>query len=223
MGERADAPRSRDRQLLRWTIVFIVVGVSLYLVLPSLLATFGDLPQLRHLAYWWFPLLFVVEALSFWSLWYLQRVVLRAPKLFPVACSQLAGNALSRVVPGGAAAGGVLQRRFLVRSGLDRTSVTTSLAAAGLLTLTTLFGLPLLTIPALLVGEAVVPPLFKAALIAIALFVVLAVSGTVVLSADRAFVSCARLVGRVKARLRRKSKSGPTADEFATQLLDNRN
>ena len=46
-----------------------------------------------------------LEAGSFASIVMLQRICLRTRAFWPVLTAQLAGNAFSRIVPGGAAAG----------------------------------------------------------------------------------------------------------------------
>ena len=93
------------------------------------------------------------------SLWALLRIALRTKAWFVVAVSQLAGNAASRVVPGGAATGGVVQGGVLVRSGYPVASVGAVLSATGLLTTGMLFALPVLAVPAMLFGLAVPGPL----------------------------------------------------------------
>ena len=59
-----------------------------------------------------------LQAATLACLWALQHVALRARRWRPVITSQLAGNALSKVAPGGGAMGAALQYRMLVRSGL---------------------------------------------------------------------------------------------------------
>ena len=49
----------------------------------------------------------------------LQRLAFRDTGWFTIITSQLASNAFSRVVPGGAAAGGALQFRMLKVAGTD--------------------------------------------------------------------------------------------------------
>ena len=137
-----------------------------------------------------------------------------------IACSQLAGNAVSHAVPGGAAAGGLLQRRMLIRTGLDPTTVTTALTATGLLQLTTLFALPVLAVPALLAGEILAPPLLLGALIGVALFVVLTAAGTVFFTVDRVVAPIARFIGRVLCRVRPRRALRPEA--FADRLFHSR-
>ncbi len=189
------------RVVIRWVLVLAVTGVSLYVVLPGLLATFGYLPRLREVRWGWFVLIAALECSAFYCLWQLQRAALGVAGVFKVACSQLAGNAVSRSLPGGAAAGGVLQQRMLIRAGLDPTHVATALTAAGLMAMTTLFGLPVLALPALFAGESVAPPLVKGALVGAGLFVALVVLGTVFLAVDRVVLAVVRFAGRVLRHL----------------------
>jgi hypothetical protein len=220
LTQLATPPAGERRSFLRWVAVLAIFGVSLYLVLPGLLALFGDLPLLRHLGWDWFVLIFVLECASFASLWQLQRALLGADGTLAIACSQLAGNAMSHVVPGGAAAGGLTQRRMLVRAGFDPTTVTTALTAAGLVALSTLFALPILSLPAVFAGQVIVPPLVRGALVGTALFIVLAGVGTVFFTIDRVVAAIARFVGRVIQRLR--PKRAITPDAFVTRLFDAR-
>ena len=58
--------------------------------------------------------MFAAEIASFACAWALQRLALRTGKWFAIATAQIAGNAFSRIVPGGAAAGAAIQYRLLV-------------------------------------------------------------------------------------------------------------
>ena len=90
-------------------------GVSLYLVFPSIVDVFGSWRQITR---------FSVASLAgdgrpagrrrCACLWALQHVALRARRWRPVIASQLAGNALSKIAPGGGAVGAALQYRMLV-------------------------------------------------------------------------------------------------------------
>ena len=61
----------------------------------------------------------VLEAASFACVWLVLAISLRSRRWFLVATSQLASNAASRVIPGGAATGGVVQYRMLTQAGLE--------------------------------------------------------------------------------------------------------
>jgi hypothetical protein len=72
----------------------------------------------RHLDAGWFGMMAIAQAASFTSMWQVLRITLRVNGWFPVITSQLAGNAVSRIVPGGVAAGPALQFRMLDQAGI---------------------------------------------------------------------------------------------------------
>ena len=67
--------------------------------------------------------------------------------------SQLAGNALAKVAPGGGALGSALQYRMLVQAGLPPAATVSALTAVNLLVFAVVLALPVLAIPALLRGS----------------------------------------------------------------------
>ncbi|HEV3227044.1 MAG TPA: hypothetical protein VGZ52_09420, partial [Acidimicrobiales bacterium] len=77
------------------------------------------LEQIGSLDARWLVVAVLVEALSFVCCWELQCIVLRRRHWRDVAAPQLAGNAVSQVVPGGGPVGAALQLRMLVRSGSE--------------------------------------------------------------------------------------------------------
>ena len=219
-AEREPSGTSR-KSIIRRVVTYALAGVSFYIVLPSLLATFGELPGLRGIGWWFFPLLFAFEAASFWCLWVVQRLALGVRRVFDVACSQLAGNAVSRALPGGAAAGGVLQYRMLVQVGLDPATVTTALTAVGLLDMATLFSLPVLALPSIVTGQLSQPPLVLGAIIGAVLFVLLGAVGAVALGSDGAVRWVARTAATVLKRIRKRRHIEP--DVVAERTLASRN
>ena len=72
----------------------------------------------------------------------LQRIALRTKAWFSVATSQLAGNAISLVVPGGAAFGAATQFRMLAAAGNDPATAVGGLTAFSLLGIAGLLALP---------------------------------------------------------------------------------
>ena len=156
----------------RWggrAVGLTLTGVGLYIVAPSLLTMFGAWPQLAGVAVRWFAVLAVLELCSFAALWWLARIALAParnvgpttdgqgeaePRLGwgATAAAQLAGNAASKVVPGGAATGGVVQAKVLISAGLPARTVASGLTAVNLLTAAVLLLLPVLTVPALIIG-----------------------------------------------------------------------
>src|SRR5207253_9279321 len=122
------------------------------LVAPSLLETLGSWRELNQVAWWWLVAMACLQTAALASLWALQRLAIRLTRWFAVITSQLAGNALGKIAPGGGALGGALQYRLLVASGTERGRAAAGITAVNLLTFAVVLALPLLAIPALLGG-----------------------------------------------------------------------
>ena len=147
-------PRRRRRGRLGRTIFWLAVtGVSLYLVFPTIVEVLGSWRDITRFSLC--SLLGDGRAAG-WrrspALWALQHVALRGPRWRPVITSQLAGNALAKVAPGGGAMGSALQYKMLVRSGAPPAATVTALTAVNLLVFAIVLAMPVLAIPALLRG-----------------------------------------------------------------------
>jgi uncharacterized membrane protein YbhN (UPF0104 family) len=163
-------------------------------------------PRVAKLQLRWLVLMAALEVASLSCIWALQRICLGRPPRRAVITSQLAGNALSKVAPGGGATGAALQFRMLVESGIRSAAAASGLAAANLLSFATLLALPVLTVPAFVAGLPVDRGLVRAALLGAGLFVALAAVGGVLLASDRALASVGRLAQRARnALLRRRA------------------
>ena len=146
-----------------------------------------------------------LQAASLASLWALQRTALQSRRWRPVITSQLAGNALAKIAPGGGALGAALQYRMLVRAGLPPTATVSALTAVNLLVFAVVLALPVLAIPALLRGS-VDRNLLETAVIGLAIFAVASSVGAVLLSTDRALAWVGRVIQRARNRLRRRAE-----------------
>ncbi|WP_372518001.1 lysylphosphatidylglycerol synthase transmembrane domain-containing protein [Solirubrobacter ginsenosidimutans] len=144
-----------------------------------------------------------LQVASLACLWALQHVALRAKRWPPVITSQLAGNALAKVAPGGGALGAALQYRMLVQSGLPPAATVSALTAVNLLVFAVVLALPVLAIPALLRG-AVDRGLLETAVIGLVIFFVASAIGAVLFSTDRPLAWIGRLAQRIRNRLRRR-------------------
>jgi len=147
----------------------------------------------------------VLQAATLACLWALQRLALRNPPWPAVILSQLAGNALSKIAPGGGAMGAALQYRMLVQSGVAKNAVATALTAANLLVFAVVLALPVLAIPAFIRG-GVSRDLLEVAVIGLAVFFVLSVLGTVLIASDGPLAWLGRVIQRARNALRRKSE-----------------
>ena len=189
---------------LRRIALLAVTGVSLYLVAPALLETFSSWQRLRDI---WPGAVALIVALEFASLacvCLLQRLALQRPRWLPVVTSQLAGNAATKIVPGGGAVGGALQYGMLRKAGLPGASTVSGLTAANLLSFGTLFVLPLLAVPAILLGPPVPEDLLQGLWVALGALAILFAFGAVLLIADRPLRRVGAAIQAVRNSLLRK-------------------
>jgi uncharacterized protein (TIRG00374 family) len=145
----------------------------------------------------------VLQGGSVLCLWILQHIAMAGSRRYAVATSQLAGNAMAKVAPGGGAVGAALQYRMLVQSGLPRTRAVAGLTASNLLTLAVVLALPVLAIPSFVRG-IVDRSLLETSLAGLGVFVVLFGLGAWMLASDRPLAWVGRTVQRARNRLRRR-------------------
>jgi hypothetical protein len=193
-----ESAAGRRRQIALRVIALVVSLGILYVFLPTLGEFFDEWPRLRDLEPLWITAAVVLEAGSFACTWWLFAIALRSSNWFAMSTSQLAGNALSRVVPAGAAAGATLQYRMLAASGINAAAAGSALTATTLLQLATLAALPAIGLLFTLGGQPIADSLRATAWVGLAAFVVL-VGGCVLLAVnDRAV----RIVGSIVQWLR---------------------
>ena len=191
---------------LKRTIFWLsITGISLYLVAPSLLDVLSSWKNLEDIRWWWFPAMALLQTASLACLWLVQRAALREAEMPNVIQSQLAGNALAKIAPGGGALGGALQYRMLVEAGLPKGPTAAGITASNLLIFVVVLALPVLVLPALL-GGAVNRDLLAATIIGAIAFAVLAGLGVVLLAYDKPLAYLGRAVQGVRNRLRRNSE-----------------
>ena len=213
MSRRLAAQLERDiesplpwRSIAKKTVMVVVAGVTIYLVFPSLTEVFASFPKLTSLDPIWFTLAVVLQVAHFACTIALQRIALRTKAWFSVATSQLAGNAISLVVPGGAAFGAATQFRMLAASGSDTATAVGGLTAFSLLGIGGLLALPIFVLPAILAGTPIASGLQHAALLGIAAFVLFAGFGALVLATDGPLRWAGRIVQATRNRLKRKAE-----------------
>ncbi len=146
IGDRPTPAASR-RQYIKSGVLLAVTGVSLYLLLPSLLSVLSSWPSLKHLD-WPFAVLVLLFELASWiCLWELDRIALGSTGWFTIATGQLAGNALGRIIPGSATPFTVVMLR---KAGVDGGEAAAALTASTGLQIATALALPVLAVPAML-------------------------------------------------------------------------
>jgi uncharacterized protein (TIRG00374 family) len=203
---QAEASDATSGPGLKRTIFWLsITGISLYLVAPSLLDVLSSWKNLEDIDWWWFPAMAVLQTASLACLWLVQRAALREAEMPNVIETQLAGNALAKIAPGGGALGGALQYRMLVEAGLPRGPTAAGITASNLLIFVVVLALPVLVLPALL-GGAVNRDLLAATIIGAIAFAVLAGLGVILLAYDEPLACLGRAVQAVRNRLRRSSE-----------------
>ena len=180
-------------------------GIGLYVVWPSLAAVFSSGPQLKTVNPLWGIPIVLAEVASFACMWALLRLALDVKPWFPIATAQLAGNAFSRIVPGGAAAGGAMQFDMLRQAGVSTTWAATGVTAVSLISTATLLGLPVISIISILItGASVEHNLYRVGSIAVVVCVAAMAGGAVLLFADRPLFWLGGVIQRVRNRILRK-------------------
>ena len=204
--ERGEAEQPARKKLVRTVFWLAVTGISLYLVAPSLLDTLGSWEDLDRLSPAWLGLMFVLQAGVLACVWALQYLAMRGPSWPAVISSQLAGNALAKVAPGGGAIGGALQYRMLVQAGLPGPRAVAGLTAVNLLTFAAVLAMPVLAIPGILRGGVNPRACSRRRRSAWWCFVALFAIGAVLIARDGALAWVGRAIQRVRNRVRRHSE-----------------
>jgi len=170
--------------VVKHAVFVVIAGLAIYLVFPAITEVLASWPRLSTLDPRWFAVAIAAEVGHFCCTFTLQRLALRTRAWFPVITSQLAGNAITLITPGGAAAGAAVQVRMLTASGIDTTSAVGGLAAFTLLGVGGLLALPLFALPVILAGAYTDRGLVNAAILGAVGFVLFAAFGAVILAHD---------------------------------------
>jgi uncharacterized protein (TIRG00374 family) len=195
--EQKDHPLAWKTVLKRAATV-LVAGLAIYLVFPAITEVFASWPRLSTLNPWWLIAAVIAQAAHFTCTFALQRLALRTKAWFPVVTSTLASNAITLIMPGGAAVGAAVQFRMLAATGEDTSSTVGGLAAFSLLGVGGILALPAFALPVILVGTPVSRGLVNAAILGAIGFVAFAAFGAVLLAYDAPL----RWAGRTAQRLR---------------------
>jgi hypothetical protein len=190
------------RQYLKSGLLLVVSAVSLYLLLPSLLSVFSSWRSLLRVDWRFGVLVLLFEVASSVCLWEVNRIALGSKGWFPVACSQLAGNAVGRIVPGTATPFTVV---MLEKTGLGGGEAAAALTASTGLQISTALALPVLAIPAIMGGAPVNHGLATAAYLGAGVFVLLIGAGAVLFNTDAPLEWLGRTIQRaLNATVRRR-------------------
>ena len=212
-------PEDGGRSLHKTALWLAITGVSLYLVAPGLLDVLNSWRDLRTIDLLWFPVMLALMTASLACLWWLQKLALPSAPMSGVIDSQLAGNALSKIAPGGGAVGAALQYKMLVERGVERGRAVTAITAVNLLTFALVLALPVLALPALLTGSTN-DQLQETGLISLGIFVVLAVVATMLILREDLLRAIGRVVERMLNRIRRRHEPTRTLPDRLVRERD---
>jgi len=204
--EQQHAP-IRWKTLIKRSLAIAFTGIVLYLVAPSVLAVFHAWPRLATLNFLWFIPAILAEGIHFACTFSLQRIALRTKNWFAVITAQLAGNAISLTVPGGAAAGAAVQFRMLGTAGMDPTESVSGLTAFSFLGIGGLLALPVFVLPVVLFGAPVSSGLTDAAWVGVVAFILFTGFGALVMATDGPLVWSGHVVQTVHNRVMKDRKS----------------
>ena len=169
---------------------------------------------------WGVPIV-LAEIASFACMWALLRLALDVKPWFPVATAQLAGNAFSRIVPGGSAAGGAMQFDMLRQAGIGATWAATGVTAVSLISTATLLGLPVISIVSILItGASVEHNLFRAGSIAVVVGIGAIAGGAVLLFANGPLLGLGAIIQVARNRIMRGRR--PPIEGLPARLVDER-
>lgn len=187
--------------LVRRAAALALTALVLYGVAPAIGEVLGAWPKVADLKPWWLAGIVLFEVASCWCLWELQALSIGTRDMAAVATSQLAGGALGRVIPGGAATAAATQYNMLNASDVPRGAIATGLAAATVLQIAALCVLPAIALPVLLFGFTVPETLLETAILALGLFLAMLGLGIGVARSERSLTAVGRFAVRVSCRL----------------------
>ncbi len=211
---------TRPNRFVKRAVLLTIGAVSIYLVIPSVVATFSSWPELARLRDGSLVAMAGFTLASLACFWIMLGLCLRSRHWMLMATSQLASSAVARLVPGGAATATAVQYRLLHDAGVEKETAGTGLTVATLLNFAVLFALPVLAVPALISGAPVGSALLNGAIAAGISFVAAAIVGALLLFWDRPLSALGSGIDRAAARLgRRRDDVAPLAD----RLISSRN
>jgi hypothetical protein len=152
-----------------------VTVLCLWVLAPKMSQVFAAWNGLDRVHPAWMAAMLLLEVGVFVCIWIGQMVALQSHDWFTNATTQLAANAFNRITPGGGATGLALQVRMLGDAGVETPKALSGLSIQTTILVMTLCAMPLLTIPALVLGAHVPSGLAIGAWIGAVLFAGVAV------------------------------------------------
>jgi uncharacterized protein (TIRG00374 family) len=202
---QAASARPVSRRVWLWRGALVIVGgLVLYGFLPEMVDLWSQVPRLQSVGVIAAVFMALLQFASWWCSAELDRVVLPGMSRFVAVTASLAANAVSRVVPGAGGALGVgVSYRMWTDSGEEVGAAASAMAATTVMSLATLFALPIVTLFFAAVGASTPRSLALVALVGAVSSAALFVLGALLLFNDAFLRSCARFVEVIALRMHR--------------------
>ena len=202
----SERPRITRAGILKRLLAVTVTGLALYGLAPRLGAVLGAWPRLRDIKPGWFAVMAATESASLVCMCAVQRIAAQEHRLAPFLHSYLVGNAVSELVPGGAATSAALQYEMLVHEGVAPGRAGSGMTAGSVIIFGTLLVLNVLALPLVVLGVSVPSSLLAAAWISAVLLLGIVLIGWLALRDDRFLTAVGRAAQRIVNKLRRHSE-----------------
>lgn len=203
------------------SIVLFAAGATLYILWPKLVDFMSATADLSGIDWYWFVLMGMLMTGSFAAAWELTHIAVPSITRFVAATSQLASNALAKVIPGGAVAAGATYFQMLSASGVSKGKAAAALAGVAFLSNLVLFSLPVIALLLAALTAPIPSGLLPVGIAGAALFATMFVAVFIVVKHDKPLLLIGGIVESVVAWLAARFHKdwNPTAQEF----LDRRN
>ncbi len=188
----------------------------MYGLAPKLGEVLGAWPRLHDIKPGWFAVMAVSESASLVCMCAVQRIACRERRWGPSLNSYLVGNAVSELVPGGAATSAALQYEILVGEGVAPGRAASGMTAGSVIVFSTLLVFNMLALPLAVLGLSVPTSLRAAAWISAVLLLSIVLVGGLAFRGDRFLTVVGRAAQRTLNKIRRQSQ--PVQD-LPEQLL----
>ena len=218
-AEPSEPQRITRGAILKRLLTVTVAGVALYGLAPKLGAVLGAWPRLRDIKPGWFVVMAVSESASLVCMCAVQRIACRERRWAPFLNSYLVGNAVSELVPGGAATSAALQYEILVGEGVDPGRAASGMTAGSVIVFATLLVFNVLALPLVVLGVSVPTTLLAAAWISAVLLLAIVLVGRLAFRGDHFLTVVGRAAQWTLNKLRRHS---PPVQDLPERLLAQR-
>jgi uncharacterized protein (TIRG00374 family) len=194
-----------------------VTVLCLWVLAPKLSQVFAAWDGLDRVHPAWMAAMLLLEVGVFVCIWIGQMVALQSRDWFTNATTQLAANAFNRITPGGGATGLALQVRMLGDAGVETPKALSGLSIQTTMLVLTLCAMPLLTIPALVLGAHVPSGLAMAACVGAVLFAGTAAIAGGFLASEKVVRGIARATETAHNALRRHHRCTGLEDRLIAE------